>query len=113
MNNSWRQSIRAIAEAIPPDEMADAIGELEAAKAQLYARLLNGRASSEAQSTGQHAKGTEPDRLLTVEEAAVLLGVTPRWLYRNADSLPFTRRLGARTLRFSEKGIQRYIANRR
>ncbi len=113
MNDSWRESIRAIQEAIPPDEMAEAIGELEAAKAQLYTRLVNGRASSEEQATRQQTKATEPDQLLTVEEAAKLLGVTPRWLYDKANSLPFTRRLGARTLRFSEQGIQRYIAKKR
>src|SRR5437773_9140222 len=34
------------------------------------------------------------ERLLTAREAAPLLGVTPRWLYRRAKSLPFARRLG-------------------
>jgi predicted DNA-binding transcriptional regulator AlpA len=112
VNDSWRLSIRAIAEAIPPDKMAEAIGELEAAKAQLYARLANGRVSSEEQATRQQTKATESDQLLTAEEAAKLLGVTRRWLYDKADSLPFIVRLSPRTLRFSEKGIQRYIARK-
>lgn len=51
----------------------------------------------------------EPDRLLDIHEAATVLGVTPRWLYRRAKSLPFTRRLSRGVLRFSEAGIKTYI----
>lgn len=49
------------------------------------------------------------DRLLTVPEAASLLHVSPWWLYRKARSLPFARKLGRRTLRFSEKGLRRWL----
>ncbi len=48
------------------------------------------------------------DRLLTVEEAAQRLAVTPRWLYRHAEDLPFTVRLG-RLLRFSERRIDSHL----
>ena len=34
------------------------------------------------------------------------------WLYRNADRLPFTRRTGCRALRFSERSLKRYLADR-
>lgn len=51
------------------------------------------------------------DRLLTAEEAATRLGVSTDWIYRRATKLPFTVRLGAR-LRFSTKGIERYIRQR-
>lgn len=54
-----------------------------------------------------------PDRLLDAEEAAALLGMAPRWLYRHADSLPFTRRLGRKALRFSEQGLHRWVERRR
>src|SRR5262245_24919331 len=50
--------------------------------------------------------------LLTVREAASHLKISPDWLYRHADSLPFTRRLG-RSLRFDLVGIQRWLATRR
>lgn len=50
----------------------------------------------------------EPDRLLPPGEAACLLGVTPRWLYRHAKHLPFTRRLSRKCLRFSEAGLRRW-----
>lgn len=53
------------------------------------------------------------DRLLTADEAAPLLGVTPTWLYRHAKTLPYTRRLSHKVLRFSEAGLRRWQAARR
>ena len=49
------------------------------------------------------------DRLLNTEEASKVLQVSPDWLYRNSRKLPFTRRLGAKALRFSYRGIQTWI----
>lgn len=56
---------------------------------------------------------TMPDRLLTAVEAAPLLSVSARWLYRHAGRLPFTRRLARKALRFSEVAIQRYMASKK
>lgn len=53
------------------------------------------------------------DRLLTPIEAAERLGVSSRWLYRHAGSLPFTRRLSRKVLRFSEAGLNRYLDGRK
>jgi excisionase family DNA binding protein len=58
------------------------------------------------------ASDAKPSALLTVEEAAERLGVAPSWLYRHAKSLPFTRKLGHRTLRFEAVGIDRWVASR-
>jgi predicted DNA-binding transcriptional regulator AlpA len=55
----------------------------------------------------------EPDRTLDLAEAATLLGVKPAWLTRHARTLPFTRKLGHRTVRYSEAGIRRWLAARR
>lgn len=55
----------------------------------------------------------EEDRLLTTEEAAKILSVSPDWLYRKASHLPFTRKLGPKMLRFSSQGIQKYLAARK
>jgi predicted DNA-binding transcriptional regulator AlpA len=52
------------------------------------------------------------DTLLPIDEAAVRLGVSTDWLYRRADGLPFTVRLG-RNLRFSSQEIANYIRQRR
>ncbi|MBI3458456.1 MAG: helix-turn-helix domain-containing protein [Candidatus Rokubacteria bacterium] len=103
------------------DELAGEPGQaaglpLEAARALLarcavvhgvlVARLL------EAPEHGASApQGGPEDRLLAVEEAAGMLAVSPDWLYRRAGRLPFTVRLG-RTLRFSARGLERYIRQR-
>ena len=55
----------------------------------------------------------EKDRLLTAQEAAKILSVSPDWLYRNTRKLPFTRRLGPKMLRFSRLGIEKWIGTRR
>ena len=52
------------------------------------------------------------DKLLTPAEAAALLNMSTKWLYRNAPKLPFTRKLGRKSLRFSHLGIQKYLAAR-
>lgn len=55
----------------------------------------------------------DTDRLLKIDEAATRLGTSPDWLYRNAGRFSFTVRLSPRQLRFSAKGIDRFIENRR
>ncbi len=50
------------------------------------------------------------DTLLTPEQAAQLMGVTSRWLYRHAKQLPFCRKLSPKMLRFSEPGLRRWVA---
>ena len=60
---------------------------------------------------GTETNGSEPDQLLTIDKAAELLSVAKRWLYDNHHRLPFTRHVG-RQLRFSMRGLQRYIRRR-
>lgn len=55
----------------------------------------------------------DEERLLTAEEAAQLLSISPDWLYRQAKKLPFTRKLGPKMLRFSYQGILKYLATRK
>jgi hypothetical protein len=57
-----------------------------------------------------HRMPTDKEILLTPEQAAALIGVNRRWLYRRAAKLPFTRRISRKTLRFSEGGLRRWIA---
>lgn len=54
-----------------------------------------------------------PEDLLTVAEAASSLRVSPRWLYRHAKTLPFSRKLSRKALRFSRTGIARWLATKR
>lgn len=53
-----------------------------------------------------------PDRLLTAAQAAALLNVTDRWLYRHARRLPFAHHLSPRVLRFSEAGLRKWAESR-
>jgi predicted DNA-binding transcriptional regulator AlpA len=87
---------------LPPDQLPEAIGALETAKARAWARLTAPPAVAPSPS---HCDST-----VDVAEAARLLSMSRSWVYRNASSLPFTRRVGRRALRFSTSGIRRYLA---
>lgn len=77
--------------------------QLSAIQASVAARLVT--------TTQDAINDDAADPLLTVEEAAARLGVSPDWLYRRTKSLPFVVRVGGR-VRFSARGIERYIRNR-
>lgn len=98
--------LNRLAEELPPGEAPGFIGALEAVKARALARLL----SPPLAGNGPPESSTQ-DRLLTVEEAARKLGMSEDWCYRQAKRLPFAVRIG-RQLRFSERGIERYIRGR-
>src|SRR5215813_7148766 len=58
---------------------------------------------------------TEPanDVLLDAKEASRRMGYSTRWLYNNADSLPFTIRQKNGRLRFSKQGLDAYLREHR
>ena len=58
---------------------------------------------------------TEPanDELLDAKEVSRRLGFSTRWLYNNADSLPFTIRQKTGRLRFSKHGLEKYLREQR
>ena len=99
----WRERLRELVASVPPDDLDAAIGELEAGKARLYARLLaNGRPSEEVVSDPYN---------LTAEVVAEELGLTPKWCYSHRRELG-GKRIGG-CVRFSRRGLQRYLAARR
>ena len=49
------------------------------------------------------------DELLDAKEASRRLGYSTRWLYNNADTLPFTIRQKSGRLRFSKNGLENYL----
>lgn len=49
------------------------------------------------------------ERLLTIDEAAEVLNTSKDWLYRNWKKLPFVVALSPRQIRFSLKGIEKWI----
>lgn len=96
---------------VPPEHLPELVGAAEALRARLWARLQEAAAPK---PPAERTPGSgEPDRLLKAKEAAEILNVDTRWMYRHADSLPFTKRLADRVVRFSERGLRRWIENRR
>lgn len=91
------------------DALVDVLTDLEGLRARVWIRLL-GRSEDE----GDEEVSAEPERdqMLTVDEAADILGVSPRWLYDHSKDVPFARKLGPRTLRFSERGLYRWLEAR-
>jgi excisionase family DNA binding protein len=93
----------AKASTLPPEVAVALLAKIATLNAVLLVSAL-------AQAS-THAAPPEGDRLLTPAEAAKRLATTVDWLYRHARKLPFTVRSG-RHVRFSSKGIERYIRER-
>jgi predicted DNA-binding transcriptional regulator AlpA len=92
--------------AIPADQLLATLAQLAAWQSQLAARLMTPAPAPEAVADGS-------DRLLTTVEAAAILRRSVKWIYRHQKTLPFARRLSARSWVFSERGLQKWLARQR
>ena len=95
------------------DEQIIVIGKLRSLEVVLLERIIH-----QDQWHPHHAivsALTEPanDELLDAKEASRRMGYSTRWLYNNADSLPFTIRQKSGRLRFSKHGLDKYLKDRR
>lgn len=90
------------------EDVPDLLSALESVRARLWSRLS--RPPAAAESPGN---GANPDQMLNAEQVAEILEVDTRYVYDHADDWPFTRRISARTLRFSETGLYRWLDTRR
>src|SRR5262245_6698930 len=79
---------------VPHTSIAALLAQLGGVQVAMAARLL----AVEDTPSGD-------DSLLTVDQAATRLGVSPDWLYRRTRKLPFVVRVG-RHVRFSAHGIE-------
>ena len=86
------------------DALPDVIGHLARLQALATLRL----ASSASVSAVVPDDG---DKLLDVEAASKLLGLSPAQLARRRN-LPFRRVLGRKTIRYSSAGIARWLARK-
>lgn len=100
--NALRGEISGIAQA----ELPAVIGQIEAVKAEAFARLM-----SEKSVVADVVELESDDRLLTVEEVAQKLGQSSRWVRDHKVELPRVK-LPGRTLRFSEKRLAALIKRR-
>ncbi len=98
-----------IVEECPPDALPDLLGELARAQAVATLRLFENGQTAKRPAPNMRPKG----KLIDANAAAEILGTNVRWLYDRADELPFTRRLGPRTLRFDEAALRRWLDTRR
>ena len=94
---------------VPPEQVVPLLTQLLG----LFTALLTRLVASPPATPKAASPGSSNDRLLDAREAAPILGVTPSWLYRHAGELPYARRLSRKVLRFSEAGIQQYVASRK
>lgn len=78
--------------------LVDVLADLEALRVRVWVQLL--RRSDENEEGEQASAEPEQDQMLTIEEAAEILGVDRRWLYDRSDELPFTRKLAPRDAAF-------------
>jgi excisionase family DNA binding protein len=95
------ESALSAARTLPAEDLPGLIGALEEIKATALVRL-----------TAPVIQPQAPDSLLSIDEAAPVLGMSKSYLYRHADKFSFVRREG-RALRFSARGVQEYLSGRR
>ncbi|OGF10423.1 MAG: hypothetical protein A2W00_08965 [Candidatus Eisenbacteria bacterium RBG_16_71_46] len=93
----------------PRESLASLLADLAALQTAVAARL----AVAAAEDRGQ-AHGAGPDEMLTAELAARRTGMSRRQLYKRARAgeLPFARRVSARSVRFSARGIERWLTQK-
>ncbi len=91
---------------LPPHAAAMLLAQMASLQTVLLSRLFVGMSSDPRREEGGE------DRLLLVNEAASMLGMTRDYLYRHAGQFSFTVRPAPKQLRFSKLGIQKYIRNR-
>lgn len=96
-------TLEAATRDVAPVDVPALVGELERLKAIAWQRLA--APAGRAQSNGRD------DRLLTAKDVSGRTTLSVAWLYRHADTLPFTRRLGRKVL-FSEVGLGKWFATR-
>ena len=110
----------AVVSELSPEQAAALLGRLSSVQALLVERVAasrvsvgEGQSSAPAEAPATPAPAWSETDLLTVGEAAALLRLSPRWLYRHAKTLPFARKLSRKVLRFSRSGLARWLATKR
>src|SRR3990172_8767782 len=94
---------------VPVPQVPSLLSQLAAAQTALAAAQANLLAKMLSQGESRTAAGGD-GRWLSTDEAAELLKVDRKWLYRRVKSLPFSRRLSRKKLLFSEVGLREWMA---
>lgn len=100
-------AVRRIVDAAEPGELPALAAELGRALPEVLIRFAAQTAAIAAPPLRERS-----GELLTVEQAAKRYGLAKTWLYRHAKGLPFTRKLGHRTLRFDAHALEKWLSTR-
>jgi hypothetical protein len=95
------------------DEQIVVVGKLRALEVILVERIMHQDRWHPHHTIVAAVTERSNDELLDAKEASRRLGYSTRWLYNNADSLPFTIRQQSGRLRFSKNGLEEYLKNHR
>ena len=95
------------------DEQIVVVGKLRALEVILVERIMHQDRWHPHHAILSAVTERPDDELLDAKEASRRMGYSTRWLYNNADSLPFTIRQKSGRLRFSKNGLEKYLKSRR
>lgn len=96
---------------VPTEDTAATLAQIGSLQARLSALASALVARTLALGAVTRLAASEPDKLLSVAEAARLLGVGKDYVYEHQRELPMVRQ--GRRLLFSASGLQRVIRERR
>lgn len=99
-----------VADSLPREVWEQLLREAAAVQCTLVAHPPS---AASGENSGRASTSEADDKMLTVEEAAIRLRQSRRWLYRHASHLPFVRRLSPRSLLVSEAGLARWLDRRK
>ena len=102
-------AVRAEIQKTPAPDLPTLVGHLEALKAEALARLVTLAISRPAGTDSPQVEGH--DRLISVQEAAQMLGMKPGWVRRHQRELPLVNLPGS-AVRFSAKRLELFIKRR-
>lgn len=95
------------------DEQIIVIGKLRSLEVVLLERIIHQDQWHPHHAIVSALTAAEDDELLDAKETSRRMGYSTRWVYNNADSLPFTIRQKSGRLRFSKQGLEEYLRNHR
>lgn len=95
------------------DEQIIVVGKLRSLEVILVERIMHQDRWHPHHAILSAVMQRSNDELLDAKEASRRMGYSTRWLYNNADSLPFTIRQKSGRLRFSKNGLENYLKDHR
>jgi predicted DNA-binding transcriptional regulator AlpA len=90
------ESALAAAQTLPRTDLPELLGALEQVRSTAWMRL------------NESIAPVPEDRMLNARETAQRLGISVRYLYSIAHTMPFARHMGKRIV-FSSNGIEEYL----